>query len=235
MQTHALQTLQSSLEELSAMLQERQPNYKDAPVRINPFPLNTAIFIIYMCVTSRTALKERTTMSNNDEELLCKAYDLAFKYEANYGSCPQCVLRALHEVFCFKMDEVIKSSHPLAGGTALSGEGTCGALLGGIMAIGFMHGRELKDMDKGRFLKSYTLAKRLYDRFVKEFGSCLCKEVQKKIFGRSFNLWDSEDFKEFERMGGHRDKCPDVSGKVARWAAEILFEEMNKTKGTKHE
>lgn len=162
-------------------------------------------------------------MSENNEELLKKAYDLAFKYEAEYGSCPQCVLRTIQEVLGFKIDDVIKCSHGLAGGTALSGEGTCGALVGGIMGISFVHGRALKDMGKGRFLRSYVLAKRLYDKFVEEFGSCVCKEVQKKIFGRSFNLWDAEDFKEFERLGGRKDKCPDVCGKVARWTVEILL------------
>jgi C_GCAxxG_C_C family probable redox protein len=159
---------------------------------------------------------------SSDKEMLEKAYNLAFKYEAIYGSCPQAVLRALMEVLSFKMDELVKSSHGLAGGTALSGEGTCGALVGGIMAICFVHGRELKEMDKGRFVKSYTLAKRLYDEFIGEYGSCLCKEVQKKIFGRAFNLWDAEDYREFEKMGGHESKCPDVCGKVARWTAEIL-------------
>ncbi|MEM2154282.1 MAG: C-GCAxxG-C-C family protein [Nitrososphaeria archaeon] len=163
-------------------------------------------------------------MSKSDE-LLDKVYDLAFKYEAKYGSCPQCVLRAIQEGLDLKMDDVIKASHGLAGGTALSGQGTCGALVGGIMAICFVHGRGLNDMDKGRFLKSYTLAKQLYDRFVKEYGSCLCKDVQTKIFGRSFNLWDPENFKKFEEMGGHRDKCPAVTGNVARWAAEILLKE----------
>ncbi len=98
------------------------------------------------------------------------------------------------------MDEVIKSSHTLAGWTALSGEGTCGALAGGIMAICFVHGRALKDMGRGRSLKSYTLAKKLYDKFAGEFGSCLCKDVQRKIFGRSFDLLDAEDFREFERF-----------------------------------
>jgi hypothetical protein len=93
------------------------------------------------------------------------------------------------------------------------------------MALSFMYGRELKDMDKGRFLEAQVLVKRLYDKFVEEFGSCVCRDVQQKIFGKSFNLWDTEEYKEFEAMGGHRDKCPDVTGKVARWVAEILLQE----------
>jgi hypothetical protein len=73
------------------------------------------------------------------------------------------------------------------------------------------------------FPKPYKLAKDLYDKFVAEFGSCVCRDVQNRIFGRSFNLWDAQEFKEFEEMGAHRDKCPDVVGKVAKWAAEILL------------
>lgn len=160
-------------------------------------------------------------------EILDKAYSLAFRYEANYGSCPQAVLRAICEVFQIRnMDAVIKAAHALAGGLGLPGSGSCGALAGGVMALSLFYGRGLKDMDKGRFLKSYVKAKKLYDRFVEEFGSCICRDVQNKIFGRSFNLWDPEEYKEFENMGGHRDKCPDVSGKVARWVAEILLEEI---------
>ncbi|MEM0049066.1 MAG: C-GCAxxG-C-C family protein [Candidatus Bathyarchaeia archaeon] len=157
-----------------------------------------------------------------------RAYNLAFKYEAEYGSCPQAVLRAIYEVFNLKgIENIIKSAHALAGGLGLSGNGTCGALTGGVLALGIFYGRSLEDMGKGRFLKSYAKAKELHDKFVKEFGSCICKDVQTKIFGRSFNLWDPEDHKKFEEMGGHRDKCTDVAGKVARWVVEMLLEDVN--------
>lgn len=169
---------------------------------------------------------EEFKREHDQRKVLCEVYNLAFNYEASYGSCPQAVLRAICEVFQLKnMELVIKASHALAGGLGLSGNGTCGALVGGVMALSFIYGRELKNMDKGRFLRSYIKAKKLYDRFIEEFGSCICKDVQKKIFGRSFNLWDPEEYKEFERMGGHVDKCPEVSGKVAKWVAEILLTE----------
>ena len=73
-------------------------------------------------------------------------------------------------------------------------------------------------------------AKKLYDKFVEEYDSPLCKDVQKKIFGRSFNLLDPKEYEEFEKAGAHVDKCPDVSGKVARWTAEILLNELKKSK-----
>ena len=166
-------------------------------------------------------------MNSPKENNTDKAYNLAFEYDRKYGSCPQAVLRAIQEVFGLKMDDLIKAGHALAGGGGLSGYGTCGALVGGIMALSYMNGRGCEDMDKGTFIKSYKLAKRLYDRFVKEFGSCICRDVQEKIMGKAYNLWSSEEFKEFEEAGGHTDKCPDVAGKVARWVAEI-FEQSRK-------
>ena len=66
------------------------------------------------------------------------------------------------------------------------------------------------------------------DKFVEEFGSGNCRDVQKKICGKAFNLWDPDEYKEFDKAGGHTDKCTDVSGKVARWVAEILLEQSPK-------
>ncbi|MEM3004486.1 MAG: hypothetical protein QXK96_04235, partial [Candidatus Bathyarchaeia archaeon] len=36
---------------------------------------------------------------------------------------------------------------------------------------------------------------------------------------------DPKDREEFDRAGGHTDKCPDVVGKAARWTVEILLNE----------
>ncbi|HEQ79110.1 MAG TPA: C_GCAxxG_C_C family protein, partial [Euryarchaeota archaeon] len=74
-------------------------------------------------------------------ELAQRAYELAYHYEGEYGSCPQAVLSSIQEVLGIVDDEVIKSGHSLAGGAALSGQGTCGALVGGIMAISCRFGR----------------------------------------------------------------------------------------------
>jgi hypothetical protein len=66
---------------------------------------------------------------------------------------------------------------------------------------------------------------KLHDKFINEYGSILCKDIQKKIMGRSFNLWDPKDYEEFEKAGGHTDKCPDVVGKAAEWTVEILYDD----------
>lgn len=161
------------------------------------------------------------------EELADQAYRLAFKYESEIGSCPQCVLAALMETLDVGESSIVKAADALAGGTALSTNGTCGALAGGLLAISAMVGREYKDFKAGQKKRRvFRYARKLYDRFVSEYGSPICLEVQKKIFGRSFNLLDPKEYEEFERAGAHVDKCPSVSGKVAKWAAEIILDEL---------
>lgn len=162
---------------------------------------------------------------NSKEEILKKAYDLAFKYEAERGSCPQCVFSALMETLDVGDPKTVQATDGLAGGTALSAQGTCGALVGGIMAISCIVGRSYKDFSKGeRKRRVFQYSQKLYDKFVDEYGSIICKDVHMKLFGRTFNLMDKNDYAEFERMGAHVDKCPAVSGNVARWAAEIILE-----------
>jgi C_GCAxxG_C_C family probable redox protein len=163
------------------------------------------------------------------EELLQKVYDLAYKYEAERGSCPQCVTSAIMETLGIGNPDIVKAADGLAGGTALSSEGTCGALVGGLMAISAVVGRTYKDFSVGeRRRRVFMYAKRLYEKFVEEYGSIICKDVHMKIFGRTFNLMDKDDYAEFEKMGAHVDKCPLVSGKVARWTAEIILDNLKK-------
>ena len=162
-------------------------------------------------------------MSN--EEILQKAYDLAFKYEAKRGSCPQCVISALMKTINVGDPKTVQAADALAGGTALTTQGTCGALAGGLLAIGSVVGRSYEDFSIGeRKRRVFMYSKKLYDKFVEEYGSPLCKDVHMKLFGRTFNLLNPKEYEEFEKAGAHVDKCPSVSGNVARWAAEIILD-----------
>ena len=116
----------------------------------------------------------------------------------------------------------------LTGGTALSSQGTCGALAGGMIAISTLVGstyQEFTEGQKKRLVFKYT--KLLYNRFIKEYGSPLCCDVQKKLFGRSYNLLDKQEYEAFEKAGAHVDKCTSVAGNAAKWTAEIILNEMN--------
>jgi C_GCAxxG_C_C family probable redox protein len=155
-----------------------------------------------------------------------KVYERAFEYEAQLGSCPQCVLAALKEILDVGDDSVFRASQGLAGGTALSSQGTCGALAGGMIAISFLVGRTYQEFtigQKKRLVFKYT--KLLYDKFIEEYGSPLCCDVQKKLFGQSYVLLDKEQYEAFEKAGAHVDKCPSVAGNAAKWTAEIILKE----------
>ncbi len=149
---------------------------------------------------------------NPDKDLLDDVYQRAFEYEARLGSCPQCVLAALQETIKIGDENV-----------------SCGALAGGMIAIGLLVGRTYKEFSEGqkkRLVFKYT--RMLYDRFVEEYGSPLCCGVQKKIFGRSYNLLDKQEYESFENAGAHVDKCTSVAGNAARWTAELILNELQK-------
>ena len=159
------------------------------------------------------------------DEILEKVYRLAYKYEAERGSCPQCVLAALYEILGVGDPKTIQAADAMAGGSALSTEGTCGALVGGLLAIGSVVGRTYEDFSAGnRRRRVFQYSKKLYDKFIEEYGSPRCKDIHMKLFGRTFNLLDPKDYDEFEKAGAHVDKCTSVSGNAAKWAAEIILD-----------
>lgn len=162
--------------------------------------------------------------ATSKQEKLDTAYLLAFEYEQKYGCCPQCVLASVQNVVGVVEDSTFKASQSLAAGGAMMTSGTCGALLGGMLALSSKYGREREEFDSGPKRFSYKISKQLYERFVVEFGSPICANVQSSLMGRSFNMWDKNDYAAFEEAGGHRDKCPSVTGKVAMWTVELLLE-----------
>ena len=157
-----------------------------------------------------------------NEELWEKAFELGFGYERDFGNCAQCVYKAVSETFGVENDEVFRAAYGLAGGGAGMGMGSCGAYSGGLMAISSRYGRQRFADEKQNI--AGLLSRRFYERFVQEYGSCICRDVQKKIFGRSFDLHDSEDLKVFTEAGAHVDKCTSVVGNAAKWVTEIILE-----------
>ena len=162
-------------------------------------------------------------------DILENVYHLAFRYEAKLGSCPQCVLAALKETLDIGNENVLQATQGLAGGTALSSRGTCGALAGGIIAIGTLVGRTYQEFTEGKKKRLvYKYTKLLYDKFIKEYGSPLCCDVQKKLFGRSYHLLDNQEYELFKKAGAHVDKCTSVAGNAAKWTAEIILNEIKR-------
>jgi len=157
------------------------------------------------------------------EEDFQKLYDLGFTYEKEYHACSQSIVGAFVETIGIDKNCFLSASG-LAAGIGLTTEGQCGAYIGGAMVIGNLFGRHFdnkQEIEKVRYCSG--LVRELRGRFIKEYGTTVCKEIQTKVFGRSYNLLDPEGFQSFEEAGAHVDKCPNVVGKAARWVGEILL------------
>ena len=149
-----------------------------------------------------------------------QAYETAVCYELDYGCCPQCVLSAIQETVGLVDDQTIKAAHGLAGGGGLMGQGTCGALTGGLMALSVKKGRDRDQLHKGRFINNYNKGRKLVEKFREEFGGITCEDLQKEFTGKTYDMWNAEEYALFDKRRGF--KCAHATGTVTRWVVEML-------------
>ena len=165
-------------------------------------------------------------MEKDHQEILDRAYETGKQYEMKNGGCPQCTLAAIFDVLGLEDDAVFKATTALADGVGLTGDGHCGALSGGTIAIGYLHGRDKKDFgDIMKLVKANLMAKELRDRFVEKYGTVRCCDLQNRFFGRFYNLYDPEEL-QAAFSAGMLDTCSNVVGEVARMTVDILLGEM---------
>ena len=81
----------------------------------------------------------------NRGQLLDKAYEMGKSFEANSYSCSQCTVAAIHEIVGLS-DDLVRCATSLCAGVAFQGLGSCGGLLGGVMALDFFFGRPWEKM-----------------------------------------------------------------------------------------
>ena len=154
------------------------------------------------------ALKKgsRLPIDGDPQALIQKAYDLGHRYEGKYGNCCQCTLAALQDALPFVQKDVnlFRAGCGLDGGSTPVGVQNCGSFTGAAMIMGYLTGRW---RDENGFIGgtglAHRLTHRLYARYKEHYGTVLCQDVRKGVGG----------------------DCPQVVGRAARWAAEILIEE----------
>jgi C_GCAxxG_C_C family probable redox protein len=169
-------------------------------------------------------------MAGNDsrEELLDKIEKEAHDYERDFHGCSRCVLKPLQDNLDLGDEASLKASTTLAAGVAMRGE-TCGALLGGLLAVGIATASEdLKDVNA--LTNSLASGFRLARNVEKELGTTNCTKIQTDKLGRFYSLADPEQYKAFIEAGGYRE-CPKVVGKIARMTAEFILDYRDKMAG----
>jgi len=161
------------------------------------------------------------------EDLIQKAYELGKEYEGKYRGCAQCAIAAVHDAFNIRNDDVFKAATGFGGGGGRTADGSCGAYAGGIMILSSLLGRERDDFEDAAGVgdRNKSLCRELHDRFIKEYGTVICRDIHTKVMGRPFFLADPDEFAKFEEAGAHTVHCLEVVGKGARWVAEIAMRE----------
>lgn len=154
------------------------------------------------------------------EERLARLALKAGDYLEAWGSCAQGTLLALQEEFGLGDAQSLKAATAMPG-VALRGE-TCGAVIGPVMAFGLAFGRDRSE-DFEAVLRATSAARRFCRLFEEEFGSCMCRDIHERLFGRSFDLTDPADVAEFAKMGAAR-KCRVPAETAARIAGRIILE-----------
>ncbi len=174
----------------------------------------------------------RRHMATSKEEILELAFTTGKRNELTCGGCPQTTLSGIFTALDIEADDVFKAATGLADGVGLTGDGQCGALSGGVLALGYLFGREKKDFgDMLALLPASQLSKTLHDRFVEKYGTCRCADIQHSFFGRFFNLYDPAEM-QAAMEAGMFDKCSTLVGEVAKMTTEIILEEQEKADAT---
>jgi len=169
-------------------------------------------------------------MDEIDENVLKKAFESGKQHEIKSTGCPQSTIAGIFEALEIENDDVFKAATRLADGVGLTGDGHCGALSGGVMAISYLFGREGKDAgDMMKQIPALIMSKKLHDQFIEKYGTCRCADIQTKFVGRFFNLYDPNEM-EAAYKAGMMDKCSTLVGEVARMTTKIILEKRKSLK-----
>jgi C_GCAxxG_C_C family probable redox protein len=146
------------------------------------------------------SMKEKNRLSEKAVKRFLEGYN-----------CAQSVLLTIFEQWNGKNELVPKVATAFGGGIGRCGS-VCGALSGGIMAIGIKYGSNEPSVEKR--LRAYALAKEFYRRFEKKHGNVLCRELI------GYDLSNPEELDKAREERVYEEKCVNF----VRGAVEILAE-----------
>jgi C_GCAxxG_C_C family probable redox protein len=128
-------------------------------------------------------------------------------------NCSQSVLLTMFEHWNGKSDLIPKIATPFGGGIGRCGS-VCGALTGGLMAIGIRYGTN-QPSEKKR-AKAYKIAKKFYREFRKQNGSVLCKELIGCDLSRSKGLKKARETNVFQ------EKCEPILIRTVELLVDLI-------------
>lgn len=143
--------------------------------------------------------KDRLEVGDRGKEMIEKAYKSGYDLEKKHGGCARCTVAALQTSVGFvpKDKDLFRAAGCLDGGATPDGVQSCGGFTGAGIVIGWVCGNN----NFGETRLCHKLIRKVCERFEKEYGSVLCKNVREKA----------------------KKNCPEVVGTAAKWTAEVLL------------
>ena len=126
-------------------------------------------------------------------------------------NCAQSVLVTMFEHWNGENELIPKIATAFGGGIGRCGS-VCGALAGGVMALGIKYGTNEPSSEER--LKVYEVAQKFFKRFEEQHGSVLCRELI------GYDLSIPEELEEAGNAKVFEEKCVDI----VRKAVETLLE-----------
>jgi C_GCAxxG_C_C family probable redox protein len=133
-------------------------------------------------------------------------------FDQNYN-CAQSVLAAFAYQLDIDKSRLLKLASPFGGGIARRGQ-ICGAVSGGLMALGLAQGAD----DPSGKEDAYRLGREFMRRFESRHNSILCRELL------DFDISTDAGWQQAREIGLFKTRCP----KFVNDAAEIVREMLDK-------
>lgn len=141
-----------------------------------------------------------------DKSIYAKKAVAHFKEGYN---CAQSVLLAMQEYWNVEDPLEPKAASPFGGGIGRRGS-LCGALTGGVIAIGSKYGTNIPALKERE--KAYSLALKFYNQFMEKCGNVSCRDLT------GYDLTNPEEYRKARNSNVFVDKCSQFIEK----AVEIL-------------
>ena len=141
--------------------------------------------------------------------------NLAKRYAEEGFFCSEAVLLALADCFGVESEIIPKIATGFGAGIARSGE-VCGAVVGAIMGLGLLFGRNTTFRPTNRAV--YWYARALTDAFNKEHGCLRCPD----LLGLDLN----KDYEEYQRNRLWVNRCRGIINSATGMAYDIATDEL---------
>jgi len=149
-----------------------------------------------------------------------KVVELAKSHAAAGFLCSESVLLAISNWLKIRSELIPKIATGF--GAGIGGHGSvCGAISGGIMALGLKFGRN--DTKREQEKKPYWFASELLKRFEKEFGSTICRELT------NCDLTTEAGRKKYADERLWETKCRQYIGSVTGMVYDLISEKASQT------